>query len=231
MQLACSVQIPRLFKGLDGKCIYIDTEGGFSAERVAEMCDALKMHLTDLSRNSKRPKISRNLDIEQMLESIFVYRILSLNELFEFITMRLENIIHENNENGADIKLVILDSIAFHFRYGIENMAHRARIIVSIGQALANICTKYNISVVVVNHASVTISNQLLSSQTVVQPALGALWSKIPHTRVFLFIKNDQLFAHLNHDILIKEDKVGSFIITEDGIRDIADDEDQEEDT
>lgn len=48
IQLALNVQIPEVFNGNEGTCIYIDTEGSFLPERAAEMAQELSSHLTRL---------------------------------------------------------------------------------------------------------------------------------------------------------------------------------------
>ncbi len=45
IQLACDVQIPSQFGGLQGQAVYIDTEGSFLPERVAQIAEALVTHL------------------------------------------------------------------------------------------------------------------------------------------------------------------------------------------
>lgn len=44
MQLAVDVQIPECFGGLSGEAIFIDTEGSFMVERVADMAAACIQH-------------------------------------------------------------------------------------------------------------------------------------------------------------------------------------------
>ena len=44
MQLAVDVHMPEAFGGLGGEAVYIDTEGSFLAERVADMAKALLAH-------------------------------------------------------------------------------------------------------------------------------------------------------------------------------------------
>ena len=44
MQLAVDVQIPECFGGLDGEAVYIDTEGSFIVERLANIARATVDH-------------------------------------------------------------------------------------------------------------------------------------------------------------------------------------------
>lgn len=44
MQLVVDVQIPECFGGLDGEAVFIDTEGSFMVDRVADMATACVEH-------------------------------------------------------------------------------------------------------------------------------------------------------------------------------------------
>lgn len=52
MQLAVDVQIPVCFGGLGGKVLYIDTEGSFVVQRVADMAEAAVKHCTLLAEDT-----------------------------------------------------------------------------------------------------------------------------------------------------------------------------------
>lgn len=45
MQIAVDVQIPPVFKGVGGQALYIDTEGSFMAERLAQMAASVASHI------------------------------------------------------------------------------------------------------------------------------------------------------------------------------------------
>eukprot|EP01121_Diplochlamys_sp_Union-15-3_P004648 TRINITY_DN14839_c0_g1_i1.p1 TRINITY_DN14839_c0_g1~~TRINITY_DN14839_c0_g1_i1.p1 ORF type:complete len:147 (-),score=17.80 TRINITY_DN14839_c0_g1_i1:88-528(-) len=47
-QLAVNVSIPNHFGGVEGECIYIDTEGSFMVERLVEIASKLHEHLLGL---------------------------------------------------------------------------------------------------------------------------------------------------------------------------------------
>ncbi len=52
MQLAVDVQIPVCFGGLGGKALYIDTEGSFLVQRVADIAEAAVQHCTLLAEDT-----------------------------------------------------------------------------------------------------------------------------------------------------------------------------------
>ena len=45
------------------------------------------------------------------------------------------------------IKLVILDSVAFHFRHDFEDLSLRTRLLTHLAQTLVAMARKYNIAV------------------------------------------------------------------------------------
>lgn len=52
MQLAVDVQIPVCFGGLGGKALYVDTEGSFLVQRVADLAKAAVQHCTLLAEDT-----------------------------------------------------------------------------------------------------------------------------------------------------------------------------------
>ena len=88
IQIALDVQIPELFTGCGGECIYIDTEGSFMVERVAEMAQALSDHLKKIaakaSKNAKSGSgtdpntfhsVAAKMTVDHLLQGIHVFRV------------------------------------------------------------------------------------------------------------------------------------------------------------
>lgn len=55
MQLACSVQIPQIFGGLQGECIYLDTEGSLSLSRLKEIANAFLEKMSSVAQEKNNP--------------------------------------------------------------------------------------------------------------------------------------------------------------------------------
>lgn len=53
MQLAVDVQIPECFGGVEGEAVYIDTEGSFLAERLADIAEVTVKHCQRLDTTGK----------------------------------------------------------------------------------------------------------------------------------------------------------------------------------
>ncbi|MDH5646086.1 MAG: DNA repair and recombination protein RadA, partial [Candidatus Heimdallarchaeota archaeon] len=91
-QLAVTAQLDRGSGGLEGKVFFVDSEGTFSATRIGEMAIAL------------------DLDPHEILKNIFVARVLDSQQQTRVI-QKISEIAESEN-----IRLVIVDSIAAHFR-------------------------------------------------------------------------------------------------------------------
>ncbi|PKP56936.1 MAG: DNA repair and recombination protein RadA [Candidatus Altiarchaeales archaeon HGW-Altiarchaeales-2] len=93
-ECAVTVQLPYEKGGLDGKCVYVDTEGSFRPERIKQMATAL------------------GLDVEKVLNNIFVARAYNADFQLAF-TNKIKELIDVKHE---PVKLVVIDSLTTHFR-------------------------------------------------------------------------------------------------------------------
>jgi DNA repair protein RadA len=131
MMLATTVQLPLDKGGVDGKCIYIDTEGSYSQSRVRQFAEGL------------------GLDPEKTVDNIFVAR--AFNSSHQMLLLEK---VAEMVRNGVNIKLMVIDSLTVHFRsefIGRGELADRQH---KLKQYIANIikfAEKSNIAVYVTN--------------------------------------------------------------------------------
>lgn len=56
MQIACNAALPKSFEGTEGGAVYIDTEGSFLSERVAEIAQGLVDHIHGTVEDDPRPQ-------------------------------------------------------------------------------------------------------------------------------------------------------------------------------
>jgi RAD51-like protein 2 len=215
IQLALNVQIPEVFNGLGGEAVYIDTEGSFMVERVAEMAAELSNHLHKLARGQAAKNKSQDAIISQIsaaqsmtrdrfLEGIQIFRVHDQTE-----TIATINHLAAYLKLHTKIRLVVIDSIAFHFRQDLSDTTARSRVLSSVAQTLNQLAYDHSLAVVVVNHVTTRFErsssartgygggeageqDQELNGSIAVSgmqrlvPALGEQWSHCITNRVML---------------------------------------------
>ncbi|KAJ3261782.1 hypothetical protein HK103_004733 [Boothiomyces macroporosus] len=126
MQLCANVQLAPI----NGKAFYIDTEGSFMASRFSQIARA---SLPDT-------------DLETIMTNVTIAKIYSMQELLASI-----NLLQECLEYDENLKLIVIDSIAFHFRSFVSDLIERTRILNTIAGKLRQLAREFNVAVNVVN--------------------------------------------------------------------------------
>ncbi len=130
LMLSVMVQLPVEQGGLNGKAVYIDTEGTFIPERVFEIANSL------------------GIDPHQTLENIFLARAYNSSHQ-SLLVGHLPKFCSEN-----DVKLVAVDSMIGHFRgeyIGREHLSERQQALNSQLHGLLRLTDAFNLPVVVTN--------------------------------------------------------------------------------
>ncbi|MDO5848641.1 MAG: DNA repair and recombination protein RadA [Methanobrevibacter sp.] len=130
-ELAVTVQLPIEQGGLEGQCVFIDTENTFRPERVEQIADGFE------------------LDHEEVLQNIHIAR--AFNSSHQILMAEKVN---ELIQQGNNIKLVIVDSLMAHFRaeyVGRESLAVRQQKLNQHLHALQQLANTYNIAVFITN--------------------------------------------------------------------------------
>ena len=128
--LCAMVQLPTDQGGLDGGAVYIDTEGTFRPERLAQIAEA------------------RGMDPEAVLSKVMVARAYNSAHQ-ELIAKDLGRIIEKNK-----IKLVIVDSAVAHYRaefLGRGTLAERQQRLNRFMHQLLRTAEIYNIAIILTN--------------------------------------------------------------------------------
>ena len=162
-QLSVNVQLPTIQGGLEGSVYYIDTEGTFSSIRVAQIAR------------------ERGFDPKKFLENIAVTRTFNSDHLM-FLIMNVEKIIRQRN-----VKLLIIDSIASHFRaeyIGDNKLVKRQQVVMSLAETLKKLLAQFELAIVVTNQVIATFDENLFDKSP--HPALGFAWAHRPHQRLLL---------------------------------------------
>ena len=131
-QLSVNVQLPREKGGLEGSCLYFDTEKTFRPERIVEMAEAV------------------GLDPKEAVEHIIVAECYSSDHQI-FLLNNSHRIVRANN-----IRLIVVDSLMAHFRseyIGRESLAERQQKLNQYMARLGRMARKFNMAVFVTNQA------------------------------------------------------------------------------
>ncbi|MGZ7047853.1 MAG: DNA repair and recombination protein RadA, partial [Methanobacterium sp.] len=130
-ELAVSIQLPEEKGGLDGECVFIDTENTFRPERVEQISAGFE------------------LDPDEVLQKIHIAR--AYNSSHQIL---MADKVNELVQSGVNIRLLIVDSLTAHFRaeyIGRESLAVRQQKLNQHLHTLQNVANTYNIAVFVTN--------------------------------------------------------------------------------
>jgi DNA repair protein RadA len=154
--LATIVSQDKSTGGVDGKCIYIDTEGSFRPDRVSEIAK------------------SRGFDSDLALENIFLYQPLN-SEMQELVVERfVPKVIAQSTDKR--IKLIIVDSPIAHYKTEYTGLSERSRKLQKLYRFMSNlrrIGQSYGAAIVVTNHASTVPDSNLVADLDIKKPAGG----------------------------------------------------------
>ncbi len=129
-QLAVNVQLPKEKGGLNGTCLFIDSEATFRPERIKEIAEA------------------RGLDPKKVLQNIYVARAFNSDHQM-VLAEKTKDIIKEKN-----IRLIVVDSLTANFRAdytGRGELAPRQQKLNRHIHALQRLAEIYNLAVIVTN--------------------------------------------------------------------------------
>mmetsp|Transcript_14318 Transcript_14318/g.17394 ORF Transcript_14318/g.17394 Transcript_14318/m.17394 type:complete len:409 (-) Transcript_14318:155-1381(-) len=192
MQLCVDAHLPKEFGGVSGHSIYIDSEGSFSPERTFDMAKALVDHVHFPSRRSKTT-VPSNFTPESILDSIHVFRV--YDETCQTATiLSLPQFLNEMKSKGQPVKLIVIDSIAFHYRCTSNDYKSRTKSLTSTASFLSDLANTFDLAIVVINQMTTKIgamtNNNNSSSDSRFVPALGESWAHSTTTRILLTFDN-----------------------------------------
>jgi len=201
-QLAVNVQLPEDKGGLNGAALYIDTENTFRPEWIVKMASALGL---DPSQTAKNIIYSEAFNSDHQI----------------LLLEKADKVIQENA-----VKLIILDSLTSHFRseyLGREMLAERQQKLNSHLHRLVRLARAFN--------ACAVVTNQVMAKPDqffalAVEAVGGHIVSHTSHTRAFLrrTIGGPVRICRLVSSPYLPEGE-RIFKITEEGIRDITEED------
>jgi DNA repair protein RadA len=201
-QLAVNAQLPIEQGGLNGGALYVDTENTFRPEWVVRMAGPL------------------GLDPETVGKNIIYSEAFNSDHQI-LILEKADKIIQENN-----IKLIIVDSLTAHFRseyLGREMLAERQQKLNNHMHRLVRLARAFN--------AVAVVTNQVMSKPDAffasgVEPVGGHIVAHTSHTRIFLRRATGgpvRIARLVSSPYLPEGERI--FKITEEGIKDVAEDD------
>ncbi|XP_042038672.1 DNA repair protein RAD51 homolog 3-like isoform X1 [Salvia splendens] len=191
IQLAVNVQIPAEYGGLGGKAVYIDTEGSFMVERVLQIAEACAQDMLEYNTLLRRDSQACLVDKQpkSFLDNIFYFRVCTYTEQIAVINY-LEKFLSEHK----DVKVVIVDSITFHFRQDFEDMALRTRLLSGMALKLMKLAKKFNLAVVLLNQ----VTNKFVEGSFQLTLALGDSWAHAATNRIILYWNGNERHAFID---------------------------------
>ncbi|BAD45123.1 DNA repair protein radA (radA)-like [Oryza sativa Japonica Group] len=191
IQLAINVQIPVEYGGLGGKAVYIDTEGSFMVERVYQIAEGCISDILEYFPHchDKAPAGQEKLKPESFLADIYYFRICSYTEQIAVINY-LEKFLGEHK----DVRIVIIDSVTFHFRQDFDDMALRTRVLSGLSLKLMKLSKAYNLAVVLLNQ----VTTKFTEGSFQLTLALGDSWSHSCTNRLILYWNGNERYGFLD---------------------------------
>jgi RAD51-like protein 2 len=225
--------IPACLGGVDGECVYIDTEGSFVPSRARDIASGLLQHVEAVCRRRGQTAAHAGMrSLDALLRGIHVFRLFDASEQLSCISSCLPAFLSAH----PAVRLLLIDSIAFHFRRGFESdFSTRARLLSGMAQQLLRLAALHNVAVVAVNQvttriadtaqhdsaaAAVSASTSSSSPSSALAPALGESWSHSCTTRVLLFWQGRERWARVLKSPSRRQ-AACRFAITQQGIRDV----------
>jgi len=204
-QMCVNVQLPVERGGLAGGALYVDTENTFRTERIVQMSRFMGLNPEEVVKNI-----------------VFAEAYTSDHQMF--LLENADRIVKDNN-----IRLIIVDSLTAHFRseyLGREMLAERQQKLNKHMHRLIRLARAFN--------AVAVVTNQVMAKPDVffgdaVHPVGGHIVAHTSHTRVYLRKSSrgpTRIARLVSSPYLPEGERV--FRITENGVEDITEDDQQQ---
>mmetsp|Transcript_25125 Transcript_25125/g.52935 ORF Transcript_25125/g.52935 Transcript_25125/m.52935 type:complete len:492 (-) Transcript_25125:288-1763(-) len=263
-QLCVDARLPSSYGGVEGCSVVIDSEGSWGASGV-ERCWDMAVALVDHVRSSARRKLEMKnaregkadaalgpeeyaslvpewFTPESILEGIHIFRV--HDEASQTCTLYdLPRFLIEQEDKGLPVKLIVVDSMAFHYRMAASS-SHSIRSIngksgsfstspnvTRLATLLIEIASEFDLAVVAINHLTTKIDKDTKNGGggTKLVPALGESWAHAVISRIMIDhrLHPESSADGTGRDVRIctliksphKPQGTAEFIITDKGIR------------
>ncbi|XP_042403289.1 DNA repair protein RAD51 homolog 3-like isoform X1 [Zingiber officinale] len=213
IQLAVNVQIPVQYGGLGGKAVYIDTEGSFMVERAHQIIEGCIADLFEKFEHRKQSLVCPYiLQPNSFLANIFYFRVCSYTEQIAAV-----NYLEKFLEEHKDVKIIVVDSITFHFRRDFDDLAMRTRVLGGMSSKLMRFTKKHNLAVVLLNQ----VTTKFVDGSFQLTLALGDSWSHACTNRIILYWNGNERHAYIDKSPSLRSASA-PFQVTSKGIRNVT---------
>ncbi|KAH8332798.1 hypothetical protein KR074_010895 [Drosophila pseudoananassae] len=166
MNLCLSVQIPKTAGGLEGSALFIDSRQDFNPHRLLQLATALERQYAHKVPDFKAHK---------MLQNVHYVRCSSEVQLLASVLS-----CHTHLENHKNIKLIVIDSLAFTLRM-LENKSKMFELLLELHESMRELQRKYKVAWVITNVLTYRVSQERFR----LVPALGDLHSHLINERIW----------------------------------------------
>ncbi|KAH8257785.1 hypothetical protein KR038_001280, partial [Drosophila bunnanda] len=168
LKLCLNVQIPKSVGGLEGSALFIDTRQDFHPERLLGLAKELEKRYKDKAPDFKASR---------MLERVHHVRCPNAAQLMSSVLS-----CHRHLQDHPDIKLIVIDSLAFSLRM-LEYGAQRFELLLELHESMRRLQSQHSIAWVVTNVLTHRCSRN--GRRFHVVPALGELHSHLINERIW----------------------------------------------
>ena len=221
MQICVDTRLPSDIGGVGGHAVVIDAEGSWSGaaggDRLWSMAVALCSHVQNGAKRKlaaakgKRPNDLTEDEVnslyqsdswltpEKILEGIHIFRV--HDEASQTCTLyNLPKFLLEQEEKNTPVKLVVIDSLAFHYRVASSssmtgtstaknNSLSTTHNLTRMSAFLTEMATEFDLAVVAMNHLTTRIEKDDKNNPggtTKLVPALGESWAHSITSRLMI---------------------------------------------
>ncbi|KAH8382522.1 hypothetical protein KR009_003943 [Drosophila setifemur] len=166
LQLCLNVQIPKEAGGLEGSALFIDTRQDFHPDRLLELAHKLEQQYAHRAPNFKA---------SQMLKNVHYVRCPNIVQLMASVLS-----CHRHLETHPNIKLIVIDSLAFSLRM-LEDGAQRFELLLELHESMRRLQRQHQVAWVVTN----VLTHRCSNGRFHVVSALGDLHSHLINERIW----------------------------------------------
>lgn len=224
MQLCVDARLSRKNGGVEGCSVVVDSEGSWTGvhggERLWTMAKSLVEHVRNSAGRRMEARRARAADFgggavdeelvpawftpESILEGIHIFRV--HDEPSQTCTLySLPQFLMEQEEKGHPVKLLVIDSLAFHYRVANtstssnnngggggsnnnrNNSLSNTHNLTRMSTFLTELASEFDMAVVALNHLTTKIEkDENGNSTTKLVPALGESWAHSVTSRLMI---------------------------------------------